>query len=154
MKKILDPCCGARKFWFNKNHESVIYGDIRKEEHYLSDGRLLKIDPDMVLDFRNLPFENDSFKLVVFDPPHLVSAGINSNVGRSYGILDRNWRESIKAGFEECMRVLQRDGILIFKWNEIQIKTSEIIQAIGEQPLFGHVSGRQSKTHWMTFMKN
>ena len=36
------------------------------------------------------------------------------------------------------------------KWNEEQIKTSEILNCIKYKPLFGD---RRSKTHWMVFMK-
>ena len=35
-----------------------------------------------------------------------------------------------------------------------KIKTREVIQAIGQEPLFGHISGAKSKTHWMAFMKH
>ena len=53
-------------------------------------------------------------------------------------------------GFTECMRVLKPHGTLIFKWNEEQIKLSELLDAIGQQPLFGDKRG---KTHWLVFMK-
>jgi hypothetical protein len=59
----------------------------------------------------------------------------------------------LKKGFDECMRVLDSYGTLIFKWNEEDISVGRVIQAIGREPLFGHKSGRQSKTHWMAFMK-
>lgn len=74
-------------------------------------------------------------------------------MGKKYGILNPTWKEDIKQGFDECMRVLEPNGTLIFKWNENQIKVSEILKAIGRQPLFGHKSGKQQKTHWMSFMK-
>ena len=38
-----------------------------------------------------------------------------------------------------------------FKWNEEQIPLSDVLEAIGEQPLFGN---KRSKTHWLVFMKN
>lgn len=44
-------------------------------------------------------------------------------------------------------------GILIFKWNEDQIKVSEILALTNEKPLFGHKSGKRMSTHWITFMK-
>lgn len=28
-KLILDACCGSRMFWFDKEEEHTIYGDIR-----------------------------------------------------------------------------------------------------------------------------
>lgn len=67
--------------------------------------------------------------------------------------LSNTWQEDLKAGFDECMRVLTDYGTLIFKWSEIQIPTRKVIEVIGQQPLFGHISGRQSKTHWMAFLK-
>lgn len=70
-----------------------------------------------------------------------------------YGKLSKEWRSDIRAGFNECMRVLKPNGTLVFKWNEDQIKVSEILSCIDHQPLYGHKSGKNSKTHWMVFMK-
>ncbi|EPQ1453339.1 SAM-dependent methyltransferase, partial [Acinetobacter baumannii] len=30
--QILDPCCGSKMMWFDRNNPNVVYGDIRKEE--------------------------------------------------------------------------------------------------------------------------
>jgi len=152
-KKILDACCGSRMFWFDKANPDVLFADIRNENHILCDDRKLDIEPDILMDFRNMPFEDNAFKMVVFDPPHLNKLGKNSWMAKKYGVLDVTWREDIKKGFDECFRVLEPNGTLIFKWNENQIKVSEILNAIGRQPLFGHKSGKQSNTHWMAFMK-
>lgn len=153
MKPILDACCGSRMFWFDKKNPLVVFGDKRSESHILCDGRKLDINPDVIMDFKNIPFENDSFYLIVFDPPHLKNAGKNGWQAKKYGSLDNNWQDEIKKGFDECMRVLKPNGTLIFKWNEQSIKVSELIQAIGVQPLFGHRTGQSSKTMWMAFMK-
>lgn len=152
-KNILDVCCGSRMFWFNKNHANTIYGDIREETHVLCDGRSLEINPDMKMDFTNLPFENESFSLVVFDPPNLVKLGANSWMAKKYGILKNTWQDDIRKGFSECLRVLKTDGVLIFKWNETDVTTKEILSLCEEKPLFGHISGKRSNTHWVTFMK-
>lgn len=151
MQRILDACCGSRMFWFDKQHEDVLYMDNRQLNDTLCDGRKLIVNPDLIADFRNMPFEDNSFYLVVFDPPHLLKAGDDSWLAKKYGKLGQNWRNDIFQGFNECMRVLKPNGTLIFKWNEEQIKASEIIKAIGQQPLFGN---RRSKTHWMVFMKD
>lgn len=150
MKPILDVCCGSRMFWFDKENENVVFADNRCIEDTLCDGRKLVIKPDIVADFRNMPFASKTFKLVVFDPPHLAKAGENSWLVKKYGKLSDNWREDIRKGFDECMRVLDDYGVLIFKWNEEQIKLTDIIDAIGMEPLFGN---RRAKTHWMVFMK-
>lgn len=84
--KILDPCCGSRMMYFDKQDQRVLFGDIRQEEHYLKDRdsiRHLEVKPDIKMDFTRLPFDDESFRLVVFDPPHLVRAG---------NILQRFWR--------------------------------------------------------------
>ena len=150
---ILDPCCGSRMFWFDRENENVTFGDIRTENHILCDGRTLNIAPDVEMDFRDMDFEDGSFKLVVFDPPHLVNAGDKSWMVLKYGKLNREWQEDLKCGFSECFRVLENNGILIFKWNKTQIKVSEILKLTNQKPLFGHMSGKQSNTHWITFMK-
>lgn len=153
-KKVLDPCCGSRMFWFDPENQLTLFGDIRKEKHTLCDGRSLEISPDIRLDFRNMPFDDDSFKVVVFDPPHLHKAGKKSWLVLKYGALpNERWQEDIKLGFAECFRVLAKDGVLIFKWNETQIKVSEILKLTDIKPLFGHKSGKRSNTHWITFLK-
>ncbi|MBI6669854.1 SAM-dependent methyltransferase [Pseudomonas syringae] len=151
--KVLDPCCGSRMFWFDKANQSVLFGDIRDEEHVLCDGRVLKVKPNVVMDFRSLPFEDGTFKLVVFDPPHLTRAGVDSWMRAKYGVLTKDWREDISKGFTECFRVLATDGVLIFKWAETQVSVSELLALTNQKPLFGHKSGKREKTHWITFMK-
>lgn len=150
---ILDPCCGSRMFWFDPKNQSVLFGDIREESHILCDGRALDVKPDVLMDFRDMPFADGSFKLVSFDPPHLRKAGKLSWLGLKYGVLGQDWRDDIRRGFAECFRVLKPEGILIFKWNEAQIKVSEVLALTDQQPLFGHKSGKRMDTHWITFMK-
>ena len=152
-KKILDACCGSRMFWFDKNNPDAIFMDIRSEQHTLCDGRVLEVNPDIIADFRQMPFEDNSFSLVVFDPPHLKDLGQNTWMAQKYGKLLPTWECDIKAGFDECMRVLRPDGILVFKWNEIQVKLNQVLAVIETQPLFGHVTGKHGRTIWLTFMK-
>ena len=110
------------------------------------------VQPDVVGDFRDMPFANSTFRLVVFDPPHLSKLGANSRTAMEYGRLNREtWREDIRAGFAECFRVLDPAGFLIFKWNEYEIPVSEVHALSGFRAMFGHKSGKQSKTHWLTF---
>lgn len=150
MKQILDACCGSRMFWFNKHHPDAIYMDNRTLDTTLCDGRRLTVAPDVVADFRDMPFSDNSFSLVAFDPPHLIRAGETSWTARKYGVLADTWPLDLHKGFTECMRVLRPGGTLIFKWNEDQIKLRDVLDAIGEPPLFGD---RRSKTHWLVFMK-
>lgn len=152
-KPILDACCGSRMFWFDKENKDVIFADIRDEEHILCDGRKLEVRPDVVHDFRKMDFENNSFKMVVFDPPHIDNLGKTSFMALKYGTLLPTWEQDIKSGFDECMRVLDTNGVLIFKWNEHRVTLNKVLSVIGVQPLFGHTSGKHGRTIWMAFMK-
>ena len=150
MKKVLDACCGSRMFWFDRQNEDTIYMDKRELEDTLCDGRSLEVKPDIVGDFRDMPFADGAFKLVVFDPPHLVHAGENSWLAKKYGRLETNWCDDLRRGFSECFRVLENYGILVFKWNEDQVSVSEVVKLAPQIPLFGNKRG---KTHWLVFMK-
>ncbi len=147
--------------WKNKANPAVIFGDIRSEtitvtdrSHGKQDGtRTVSIEPDSLMDFRALPFPDSSFKLVSFDPPHLVRAGPKSWLAAKYGKLSNNWRDDLAKGFSECLRVLEPNGVLVFKWNETQVKVGEVLDLVPIEPLFGHLSGRKGLTHWLVFMK-
>ena len=168
---ILDACCGGKMFYFNKNDERVLFQDIRNFETTLCDGRSFSVHPDIQADFTNMPYPDSSFSMVIFDPPHLLR-----NVGKSkfadiygslnpkailtgyqqikYGALqNKGWQKMLKEGFAECFRVLNPGGFLIFKWNETDIKVSEILKLTPYKPIFGHISGKRANTHWICFMK-
>jgi SAM-dependent methyltransferase len=148
-------------FWFNRQDPRGLFVDKRKEtisvtdhSHGNKDGRrLIVISPDLVADFTCLPFKDGRFSVVVFDPPHLVMAGRKSWLASKYGSLKGDWKEELRKGFAECFRVLKSDGVLVFKWNETNIPVSEILKLTPERPLFGNRSGKQSKTHWIVFLK-
>ena len=158
MKPVLDVTCGGRMMWFNKQNPVCLYIDKREEDFTARWGsnnaeRHISVHPDMIADFTDLPFADESFYLVVMDPPHLETVGEGSWTKKAYGYLQTGWQQMIHYGFQECMRVLKPYGTLIFKWSEVQIPTRKVIDAIGQEPLFGHISGRKMNTHWMTFMK-
>lgn len=153
-KPILDVCCGSKMFWFDKENPNVEFCDIREvDNHEFYPGRYIEVKPDTVCDFTNLPFEDGSYKLVVFDPPHLNQVGETSWLKEKYGKLYDGWEDMIRGGFAECFRVLEDFGILIFKWSELQIPLSKVLELTPHQPLFGHKSGKQMNTHWVAFMK-
>ncbi|WP_411838605.1 hypothetical protein [Paracoccus sp. ME4] len=159
IRPILDPCCGSRMFWFDRQDGRAVFGDIRQEAHSLQDrsspggSRQLVIAPDVLLDFRALPYGDASFHLVVFDPPHLVQNGRSGWLAKKYGKLGADWRDDLRAGFAECFRVLRPNGTLIFKWNEHEVRVSEILALTDQKPLFGNRCGKTAKSHWIVFMK-
>jgi SAM-dependent methyltransferase len=152
--------------WFDKDHPAALYMDKRAEvvkweadetipgkDTKKHRARELVIAPDVVADFTAMPFPDESFSLVVFDPPHFNSLGENSRLAKTYGRLVGDWECEIHAGFRECFRVLKVHGTLIFKWNSTDIPLAKILELAEVSPLFGHTTGRQAKTHWVTFLK-
>lgn len=126
-------------FWFDKNNPNVEFCDNRiVEKHEFYPKRYIEIKPDTICDFTALPFDDCSYKLVVFDPPHLTQAGEKSWLALKYGRLTGDWKGMLKKGFAECFRVLENEGILIFKWSEVDIPLKEILNLTPQEPLFGH----------------
>lgn len=159
IKKVLDVCCGCKMFWFVKNDSRVIYADARKGKldvsHCKTNPGKKEINPDVIHDFRDMDFDDNSFWHIVFDPPHIKNISLASVLGFSYGSLNKEtWRGDLTKGFAECFRVLKPNGTLIFKWNEIQIPLKEVLSLTKFKPLYGHNSGKSAKTHWVAFIKN
>jgi SAM-dependent methyltransferase len=112
--------------------------------------------PDVVGDFRAMPFEDGSFQLVVFDPPHLVREkqppeGIN---GLKYGALHPDTeQEDLGRGFAECWRVLAPGGTLVFKWAG---QLDRVEPHFPATPIVGNRIVRASSglgTRWLIFYK-
>lgn len=149
-QKILDAACGSKMFWYDRTNEHTMYVDNRSFTDTLCDGRKLVIQPDVIADFTALPFHDNAFRLVVFDPPHMLKLGKNSWMAKKYGKLPENWQEVIKHGFDECFRVLQPFGTLAFKWSSEQIPHAQVLKLAPEPPMFGD---RRGKTRWTMFVK-
>jgi hypothetical protein len=66
--------------WFDRANPQVLFADRRRETVTVTDRshgnesgtRTICIEPDTLMDFRAMPFADGTFKLVAFDPPHLV----------------------------------------------------------------------------------
>ena len=151
-RPVLDMTCGGRMMWFDHEDDRAVFIDNRKLSAELCDGRTFTISPDVVADFRDLPFDDDTFRLVIFDPPHLENLGKTSWLAMKYGALLPSWKDDLRAGFAEAFRVLMPGGILIFKWSEVQIPLAEILKLTPARPLVGH-TGTNPATYWVTFLK-
>lgn len=145
--------------WFNKQDARAVFVDRRDEEHEKpracrKNVTRIEIKPDILADFSALPFANDSFHMVVMDPPHYTEkkAG-KGHILKHYGCLFPGWQKMISEGFRECFRVLKPGGTFIFKWCEVEIPLRDILALTPEQPLFGNRTGRRGNTHWVAFIK-
>lgn len=100
--------------WKGK-HQGVVFIDIRKE-----------VKPDIVASNESLPFQDETFQKVVYDPPHLIRNSpikINSLMFK-YAYKFSTWKtksqfyKNLVAVNKEVKRVLQHDGTFIVKHTE------------------------------------
>lgn len=151
---VLDPCCGGKSFYFDKEEAENVVDFIDKRRGTFTYGdRKVTVDPDEVGDFTNL---NDTsvclceYNLVVFDPPHLTRAGEGSYLREKYGVLPHDWKKELSRGFSECFRTLCDGGVLAFKWSDYGIPFQNVIELAPYRPLFGD---RRGRTRWTFFVK-
>ena len=150
-KQILDVCCGGRMFYKDKQDSRVLFCDKRELETTLCDGKKFVVKPDMVADFKNLPFDDESFSLVIFDPPHCLKINDKSFIVAKYGKLPLEYKLELSLGFRECWRVLKHNGTLIFKWSEVEIKIDDILSLFTETPVIKQNTA--NKSHFCVFFK-
>lgn len=149
-------------WWWDKNHPLAVYMD-RRSAPRGSVGNLTghpewnpnwECQPDVLGDFRSMPFDDGAFRLVVFDPPHVIRdepAGIN---GLKYGALTAETeQDDLRRGFAECWRVLAPGGTLVFKWAG---RLDRVRPHFPATPVVGNRNMRASSglgTRWIIFYK-
>lgn len=163
-EEILDATTGGRTIWHeaNKHNENTLYIDRREKEpgFHGQEGRTYGVQPDEIQDFRDLPYADESFNLVVFDPPHDVTeAGMETLGGyvqKKYGALHaETWQADIEAGFDELWRVLKPGGTLVFKFSNRAVPFREVLALAPTDPLFGTMTKKTSRceNRWFVFYK-
>lgn len=124
--KILDCTYNTGKIWKGiKEKYDITTMDINPE-----------FGTDVVGDFRNMPFEDGSFDVIVFDPPHLpvAVASVGSSTleeiqqwRKNYGLTSEkgmgrdgdNVSEIFVPFLLEAKRVLRPDGIVLCKLSDL-----------------------------------
>lgn len=146
--RILDATCGTRIMWENKHDPDTVYLDVRPE-----------VKPDIIGSICNTPFANNTFDLVIFDPPH-KNLGATSTMTWRYGHFSTaQIMYTLVAGFHEISRILKEDGLCLFKWSDGNI---DLNRALRQQPLnlsvlviqrvsYHTKSGNQC--YWVTMIK-
>lgn len=108
---VYDPTYGKGGFWKEFRPKKFLYDDIDKAKGWGGD-------------FRDLLWEDETFDVVVFDPPYISPGGRTtstiSGFNNAYGIdscaksPDLLWKD-IQLGMKECVRVLRPGGRLMQK---------------------------------------
>ena len=152
--EILDACCGGRMWWWDKAHPLAVYMD-KREAPRGSVGELVgpwSCAPDIVGDFRAMPFDDESFRLVVFDPPHNVRDEPKGIIGLMYGALPKDTADDdLRRGLAECWRVLAPGGTLVFKWGAKSV--DRVVPHFPATPVVGTRTPRGGQTRWFIFYK-
>jgi ubiquinone/menaquinone biosynthesis C-methylase UbiE len=154
---ILDATCGLKEMWHNKNPNDVIFLDIRKGKIVYNSKysdytmELGFVNPTILGTHEKLPFRNESFDMIVFDPPHIIShpTGI---LHEKYTTLKKNWVKYLYNTTKELFRVLKKEGFLIFKWAETSKPLNKILAIFPYKPYFG--TNTKSDTYFIVFRKN
>jgi len=142
--------------WYDKNNNYTVFMDKRHEITTFCQ-QTISILPDVQAVWAFIPFKSETFDMIIFDPPHIISppGTAPSGMQRKYGVLyTGSWMNTISTGMDEMFRVLKPGGILIFKWNDARIKLSEVLKCIHHKPAFGTRTGTRNNTHWITFIKS
>jgi len=110
MKPILDATAGNRMMWKNKTPPNIVFID--KEYK-------LRVPPDVFCVWENLPFRDNVFSTILFDPPHMIHSNplpyLVDPMHSFYGVF-KNKRElvtTIIKAVKEFYRVGER---LCLKW--------------------------------------
>lgn len=116
---ICDPTFGKGVFWRKI--------DLTRFEFFPSD---LLTCPDHQYDFRHLPYAEDSFNVLVFDPPYCHNPGClivdanYKNAATTKGFYHRDIIQLYREGMIEAARVLQPGGLLLVKCKD-EIESSK-----------------------------
>ncbi len=105
----LDPTYGLGRFW-------PLWRPARLVRHDLDPAKA----PDGAADFTALPYPDDTFDAVAFDPPYKLNGTSAHPSDEAYGVAGQavRWQDRhalIRAGITEATRVLRPSGTLLVK---------------------------------------
>lgn len=153
-KEVLDACVGGRHWWFDKNDNDIFSIDIRQ----VKPGSIKiqpnwSCQPDLIASYSNMPFENNQFGLVVWDIPHKLKFD-SGLITQKYGYLGNEWEKTTRNGFLEIWRVLKLGGTLIFKYADLDIKVSTMLNLFPVKPKVGTITKKGvNNTYFFVFYK-
>ena len=162
--RILEATASRRSIWYQKNHPFVTFMDIRSgsfdtktKNMKFKSSRRFKINPDVVSGWKDAPFPDNYFDMIIFDPPHIIrkkDKKITSSLEVCYGYFyEDNYKIIIKEGVNKLFQILRPEGVFILKWCEVDKKVDEILKLFPYKPLVGTQTGQNNQTHWILFLK-
>lgn len=169
---ILDATAGNRTMWKHKKCEGIIYSDIEKN---------LKVKPTIFADNRQLPFRDETFSTIFFDPPHDIGVddsdiltmgkfalkearATEKRLHTYYGLYYiKTVDDMIKLLYytqKEFMRILKYSGLLWLKWNDVAMQLNRVLAIFADwkilliipQTSTSHTMGTK-QTYWVCMIK-
>jgi len=153
-KLILDSSAGNRMMWSNKNPPLTVFMD--KETR-------LRTPPDVFGCWESLPFRDNAFRCVIFDPPHKFNrrSGFwaDPESPNYYGadIRREKLTSGIYHGTREFLRIAER---LCFKWSDDEISLQRILSLFPKEWAETYRRGDDKiRVHgntmwWITFLRS
>ena len=110
--KMVDLTANTRKMWKGIDTSNITFCDINPE-----------VKPDIICDYKQTPFADNSIPVIFFDPPHLPLASASDKSMKSfvnmYGLKESVKGDNIDEIFlpflTEANRVLKQDGLIFIK---------------------------------------
>ena len=153
-REVLDACCGGKHWWFDKSDIRIMALDIRSEpKGTISLQPNWSVEPDVIGSYCDMPFDDETFYLVLWDIPHKLRYD-KGLITKKYGFLGENWANETQQGFNECWRVLKQGGTLVFKWNDLDVKVSTMLNLFHTRPIAGTITKKGvNNTYFIVFHK-
>lgn len=142
--KILDATCGFRGIWYQKNHPFVTFMDVRSGKYTIAtehikerNKRNIEVKPDVVSEWKDAPFPDNYFDMVIFDPPHMII-----NETKKLSLFCQKYGYLCKDNYKQVLQ----DGIK---------KLFDVIKLMPYPPLFGSNTKKKgyNETFWIVFIK-
>jgi len=164
---ILDACCGPKEMYHGLHKkftdQEIVYIDIRKGTFTIpyTEGKKIHIEPTVQADLKKLPFKDNTFTLILFDPPH-GGFTIDTWMGAKYGGLTASdYKNMLVWANIEFTRVLVEGGIILAKIQEYEDREFYITGFFHNFKLLldikirsrGTSKSERLFTHWLVFAK-
>jgi len=127
----------------------------------IANGTDPKYNPDITADFRSMPFPDESFSQITYDPPYVVKGGRRTSTMEDhqerYGMVNAptnpvEGQRLVNDGLAESARLLARGGVLLVKAQDY-VSSGRVHWGVDETTIFARSLGLR-KVDQFLFLNN